>query len=451
MLKTDARNEAAAGARAAALCVSLEDTVLLADLRFELLLRILRTRPAEVWRLPFWLFASNVRIGSAVSGEGGIDWRGLPVDQAVVRRLGEGRAAGRQVVLVSSFDQRTVDQIAATLGISDMALGSDDGVRRSDADALGRKFPHGFEMVSAAGSEPSPRLGRLRSWLRTLRVHQWAKNLLVFVPVFLEGPHMDVPKLTAALLALVMLSCFASAGYIVNDIVDVDADRRSHQAKRSRPFASGRVRTRYGLLAVPLIVCIGCVAGLLLPAEAFGLGCIYLVSSILYSLWLKRVPMLDVVVLAWLFTIRILVGIFGADLVISYWLLTFSMFFFLNLAIIKRYAELVGTPALGTAKLERRGYSAMDMSLLLAMGSGSALAAASIFVSYLLNEQFPKNIYATPASLWLIFPVLLFWMLRAWHETIHGRMNMDPVLFALRDPVSQLLGVIVAVCLWLAW
>lgn len=449
MLKVDQKSDPGLDPAARKpLCVNLEDTAVLSDLRFELLLRLLRTRPIEFLRLPQWLLSRNETIGGAL-GEGLVDWTKVPLNQSVMKRLEVERQGGRPIVLLSSFDQGVTEALASTMGVVDLAVGSRTGGGAPDERALEAKFPEGFEVLSPGEGRRSG--GGLRAWLRTLRIHQWAKNVLVFVPVLLEGPHVDVPKVTAAVLALFMLNCFASAGYIVNDVLDVDADRRSHQSKRSRPFASGALRTRYGLAAVPMLLLLGCICGAMLPLAGFAIGIIYFASSTLYSVWLKRVPMLDVVVLAWLFTIRILTGIFAADLVISYWLLTFSMFFFLNLAIIKRYAELIGTPALGAATLERRGYSSVDMPLLLAAGSGSALASASIFVSYLLNEQFPKNVYSTPASLWLIFPILLFWMLRAWHETVHGRMNMDPVLYALRDRMSQLLGVLVAICLWLAW
>ncbi len=163
---------------------------------------------------------------------------------------------------------------------------------------------------------------------------------------------------------------------------------------------------------MPLLVAVACLAASFLPPTAFALGVGYFLASAAYSIWLKREPMLDIVLLACLFTARIVIGIFAADLVISFWLLTFSMFFFLNLAIVKRYAELLDISREGPGALKRRGYSSADLPLLLGMGSGSAVASASIFVSYLLTEQFPRNIYSTPAFLWLIFPLLLYWASR---------------------------------------
>lgn len=301
------------------------------------------------------------------------------------------------------------------------------------------------------GRRPVPaRVRGLRRWIEALRLHQWAKNLLLFVPLLLAGPAGDVASYLTVSLGLVVFCALASAGYVINDLVDLEADRQ-HRAKRQRPFAAGHLRIRHGVVAVLVLLAIAVACCIPLPARFQLMAAAYFGGTLMYSLGLKRVPMLDVLVLAGLFSVRILAGAVLLPLPVSPWLLTFSMFLFLSLALVKRYTELADAEAQGAATIASRGYRVEELVLLLVIGGASAIASTVIFVVYLINEQFPSGVYRAPHWLWLIFPVLLFWLLRIWRLAVCGRMHDDPVLFALRDPASLALGVLVLALLGLAW
>jgi 4-hydroxybenzoate polyprenyltransferase len=246
------------------------------------------------------------------------------------------------------------------------------------------------------------------------------------------------------------MGLLASATYIINDLFDLAADRR-HPVKRYRPFAAGELSIRAGLIGAAILFAIAAAMGSLLPLAASSLLIIYLILTLSYSLVLKQVAMMDVLLLAGLFTIRVLVGGVLLPTPISPWLLTFSMLFFLGLAVIKRYAELERVLRTGVSDGRARGYSGRDLPILLATGVSSGISAVVIFTIYLINEQYPKHIYAIPGALWGIMPILLIWTLRAWHLSVHGRMNEDPVAFALRDRVSLTLGALVLLLLFVAW
>ena len=293
-------------------------------------------------------------------------------------------------------------------------------------------------------------VGRLRRWIAALRLHQWAKNLLLLVPLLLAGPSGNLASYLMVAVGFFVFCALASAGYVINDLVDLEADRQ-HRTKRHRPFAAGLLPVGHGVAAVLalLVVATGC--GIMLPPGFQLTAAVYFGGTLAYSLGLKRVPMLDVLVLAGLFSVRILAGAVLLPLPVSLWLLTFSMFLFLSLALVKRYTELADAEGQGAATIASRGYRVEELLLLLVIGGSSAIASTVIFVVYLINEQFPSGVYRAPHWLWLIFPVLLFWLLRIWRLAVCGRMHDDPVMFALRDPSSLALGVVVLALLGLAW
>lgn len=400
--------------------------------RLELVLALARRRPAALlgWLahgcpepLPALAAAVGVRLDPAL----------LPLDPARVAELRAARAAGRPVRIVDPREPALAQAIALRLGLPEGAVGEPE--------------PGDPPAPFAAPARPRPRLA---TWARALRLHQWAKNLLVLVPVLLAGPLATAGDLARAGLAFLLLGCLASAGYLVNDLLDLEADRR-HPSKRDRPLASGELALGAGLLAVPVLVALAGLGALLLPAAFALVAGAYLAITLAYSFSLKRVPLLDVLVLGGLFTLRVLTGAEVIAAPLSYWLLTFSMFLFLSLAMVKRYAELDRLAAAGGRDLADRGYSTADLPLLLATGLASGIAATLIFVVYLVAEQFPRAIYARPGWLWLVFPVLLLWLLRTWRLALHGRMDQDPVLFALTDRPSLAMGGAVLACLLLAW
>jgi 4-hydroxybenzoate polyprenyltransferase len=452
---------------------------------YETLMRLVIQAPLQLWRLPLWLLAGKATLKREIASRVRYDSTILPVNDELLEWLRHEHARGRPLALVSAADEQLVTRIASDIGLFGTVIGSDgrtnlSGTRKLAAiqSEVGPVFDYAGDSLQDlplfAKARASVLVGdvarlearlppeanvvrrfpapgaRFSTWMRAFRVHQWAKNLLVFLPVFLAGPNAGMAHWLGAAIAFLMLCCFASGGYVFNDLLDLEADRK-HSSKFRRPFASGRLRIRDGIASALSLVAVGLTAGLALAPAAFFLGLAYLLGSVSYSLSLKRKPILDVLVLAGLFTLRIFTGVVAADVKLSLWLLTFSMFFFLNLALVKRYTELIEAITGDKGNLVHRGYTREDAPLLLAMGAGAVMAAAGIFVSYLMNEQFPVQIYSNPAYLWLIFPLLLFWMMRIWHLTVHGKMDADPVLFSLKDRASQGMGLLVLLCVWLAW
>jgi 4-hydroxybenzoate polyprenyltransferase len=287
-------------------------------------------------------------------------------------------------------------------------------------------------------------------WIKQLRIHHWMKNILVFVaPLFAFKIGSLEVMLRASALFLAM-GCLASSTYVVNDLLDLEADRE-HRSKRFRPLAAGLIPvSRAALAAAGLFIVALLLCAALNWAAIAALGT-YFVMTLAYSLTLKRRPIVDVVTLAGLFTLRVLAGGALLALPVSPWLLTFSMLFFLGLAILKRYAEMEQIVAVRGPEAQARGYTARDLPLLLTGGIASGFASIVIFTLYMTQEQYPRQIYGHPQFLWLLMPLILIWILRIWHLAVHGRMNDDPLLFAFRDRFSLGLGACAALVLVGAW
>jgi 4-hydroxybenzoate polyprenyltransferase len=290
------------------------------------------------------------------------------------------------------------------------------------------------------------------SWLavvRTLRVQQWVKNLLLFVPTVLDHRLQETPVLVRATLAFAAFCCAASGAYILNDLLDLEADRR-HRTKRHRPFASGQVPTLLGWVLAPALIAAGCVIALLLGSAHFtALLALYVVTTAAYSVYLKRIAVLDVLVLAGLYTLRVLAGVAATGVRFSTWLLAFSMFLFLSLAFQKRYAELTGFEAGEREMLSRRGYQRADREWLGAMGGASGYLSVLVLALY-INSAEVVVLYRAPLVLWLICPLLLYWTSRMWLRAYRGQVDEDPIVATVRDPSSYVVGALVALVLYAA-
>lgn len=273
--------------------------------------------------------------------------------------------------------------------------------------------------------------------LRSLRLHQWSKNALVFVPLLLGGLLLEVDAWSYALLGFLVLCLAASATYVVNDIHDAKRDRR-HWSKHARPIASGELSRREAyLLAVALFVATFAIGMIIGPEETTAIA-LYIVVALSYTFYWKRVPIADIFVIAGLFTFRIWLGILILDVRISPWLLVFSMFVFLSLSAAKRHTELQRSKARGPAS--GRGYVREDVPLLLALGVAAMLGAVLINIEYLLVDAFPRAVYSNTNWLWTIPPILFLFLGRIWLLSQRGQLLDDPVTFALRDRVSLGLG-----------
>lgn len=296
---------------------------------------------------------------------------------------------------------------------------------------------------AVAISSPVPPAG-IGVWLAALRVQQWAKNLLIFVPLLLGHQWFNAAAVGGTLCAFLLLLAVTSSTYLLNDLVDLDADRR-HETKRHRPLASGALPVGQAIVfasaVLPAAIILGFVLDLIFGLILLG----YTATTIAYSLILKRIPLLDTLVIAGLITLRLAMGSSFIDQTPPVWLLTFSMFLFFSLAMAKRHTEVVRCRDVGGDSLASRGYQPDDWPLTLAFGISTGIASLVVLVFYLVDEAFLVVGYGRPEFLWLVVACIGIWIGRIWLLTHRGRMDDDPVNFAVGDRASQLLGVAVVV------
>jgi 4-hydroxybenzoate polyprenyltransferase len=280
--------------------------------------------------------------------------------------------------------------------------------------------------------------------VRALRPHQWVKNLLLFVPVVLDHRVFDPVAVSRAATAFAAFCLSASGAYVLNDILDVEADRR-HPTKRHRPFASGALRPAVGLALVPVLFVGALALGLLTPTRHFpALVVLYVLTTTTYSAYFKQIAVLDVLLLAGLYTLRVLAGVAATGVRFSTWLLAFSMFLFLSLAFLKRYAELTGMSNDVDETARRRGYLRKDREWLGSMGGASGYLSVLVLALYINSDQVIQ-LYHRPLALWLVCPLLLFWIGRMWLMAYRGQIHEDPIVATVRDPMSYLVGTLVGV------
>lgn len=286
-------------------------------------------------------------------------------------------------------------------------------------------------------------------WFRTARVHQWSKNALIFVPLLVGHAYGSLANVAMAAVGFVLVCLLASATYMLNDIADLEADRQ-HDVKRLRPFASGELPVAFGLIAAPLLIAASLVGALLLsPAFAASL-LLYLVLTLAYSFGMKKLPLVDVFIISMLFVLRIVMGTAVVGLAYSPWLLTFSWAFFLSLALAKRHVEVVRADRSDVEDVIGRGYRGADWPLTLSFGVGSGLISIVIMLLYLANDAAPSGFYAKPSWLYAVPACMMVWMMRLWLLSNRMELDDDPVIFALKDPASLLLGLGVALAFWFA-
>jgi len=404
-----------------------------------------------------------------------LDAEGIPLRQPLVDFLRAEHDQRRAIHLVSGLDQTFVVAVAKRIGPFNLVQGTEGDLHlKSDAKALylEKQFPEGFSYIgdsradmavwrkassiglvgaTKAVAASAKRLGKpieleidtgstsLRAWRKALRLQQWSKNVLVFVPLILAHELTSVWAWAKVLTGFLCMGIMASATYLVNDLGDLSSDRR-HRSKQFRPLASGALPIASALRAIgPMIAISLGVMTWLSPAAALCL-LVYAGFTLSYSLRLKRVVMLDITILGLLYTIRLVMGQILAGSAESTWLLTFSMFFFCSMALTKRHSEIEVAAAAGLTELRGRGYRVKDAPLTLSMGLSFSAASILIVVIYLTEEAFPSGLYHHPHRLW-VAPILLhLWLARVWLLAHRGEMNDDPVAFALRDRFSLLLG-----------
>jgi 4-hydroxybenzoate polyprenyltransferase len=282
-----------------------------------------------------------------------------------------------------------------------------------------------------------------RSFVKAIRAYQWVKNGLIFIPLLASHQVATPGLLMASVVAFAAFSLCSSGTYLLNDLLDLEADRR-HPSKKHRPFASGNLPVKAGLLAAPLFFFAGLALSLLLPFGFTLTLCAYIASTLAYSLVIKRLVILDVILLALLYTMRIIAGGMATGIHISNWLFVFSMFLFLSLALLKRYSELYDVAKQAKEADRSRGYLTADIEQLASMGSASGYMTALVLALY-INSEDVKTLYQHPQFLWLVCPLILYWISRAWLIARRGEMDDDPVVFSIKDKASYAVGLLAVI------
>ncbi len=445
----------------------------------ESFIRLLRQKFLYIFFVPFWLLKGKSCLKHKLAKKVSIDYGCLPYNQKLITYIKEEKRKGREMVLVTASDKIIAEGIAAQLGLFDEVLASTDGLNlkgKKKAAALVERYAdkefdyignetvdlavwrHAATAISVNHSralrrllsefdkvdyiETDTRKSFFRSSIRALRPHQWAKNILVFVPLLLAHSYFDESRVLSTLLAFTSFCLCASAVYIFNDLMDLDADRR-HPVKKNRPFAAGDLSILSGLVLSVLLLVLSAFLAFNISLGYTLVFAVYFLTTTAYSLGLKSVALLDVFILAGLYSLRVLAGTFSADAQASFWLLAFSLFIFFSLAMLKRYSELYNLERRGKKRILVRGYSTDDKEILALLGVASGYISVLVMALYITTPEHMVE-YRKPEFLWIVFPALLFWISRIWLLASRGQMNEDPVLFALKDLPSYFIALIAA-------
>ena len=466
------------------LCVDLDGTLVKSDTLVDSLLVLVRTHPLRAMRAPLWLTGGKAGLKAKVAAEVQLDAAHLPYNRPLLEYLMEQYAEGRKLYLTTGADTALAHRIAHHLGIFEEVLASDGATNltgHNKLDSLKKRFavdgfdyignaPPDLPLLEQAGeamvANPSLSLrAKLKSrkipvsrqfddraslievFLKTIRLHQWAKNVLIFVPLLLAHA-LKLPLFFDALVAFLSFSLCASATYIVNDLLDIEADRRHHR-KRYRPFAAGDLPVATGVAIIMLFLAAAFTGAAFLPHAFLAWLLIYLVTTLSYSLYLKRVVLIDVILLSGLYTLRMLAGGAATGVKFSPWLAALSVFLFLSLAMVKRFSELQNIRAQGNTLSNGRGYLLADIEQIRSFGTASAYASVVVFAFYIYGSG-SSGLYHHPTRLWLMTPLMILWLSRVWLLASRGELDEDPVIFAITDRMSLLIGAGIALIAVLA-
>lgn len=445
-------------------------------------LNVLSRQPWAALCTPYWLSRGKAVLKERLALRADIAPDTLPYNHELIDWLRQQRTQGRKLILCTGSHISIATTISSHLDLFDEVIGSNGHVNLSGigkAEILEERFGQaGFDYVGNSFADlavwkcarraivvnasddllqktrqhceveqlfSAPPIQRIKTCVRVLRVHQWLKNLLLFIPLLAAHQLAHPDAWITLIFAVLAFSLCASSVYIINDLLDLDSDRR-HLRKHSRPFASGSIPLWTGVISAPLLlVCSGWLA-MLVGGSFFHCLMFYFILSCAYSWVLKRLVLVDCLTLAVLYTVRIIAGAAAVHINLSFWLLAFSGFLFLSLAFVKRYAELSLLLHMGKQTVQGRGYYTTDASLIQTLGITSGFAAVVVLALY-LNSDAVLQLYKTAEFIWGAVPILLFWISWMWMQAHRGNMHDDPLIFAVKDKASWLAGILFTVVL----
>ena len=466
----------------APLFVDLDGTLVKSDLLIESILALVKSEPAACLSVIGWLRRGKAYLKSKIAEKVDINAQTLPYHRKFLEFLRAEAARGRSLYLTTAANQKFAAKVASHLGIFHSVLASSDEVNLKGRTKLveiqkvcgGGQFDYAGNARAdidiwrharqALLVNPQPRvesaarkIGNMSAvfddrqkrffvYVKALRVHQWLKNLLLFVPM-LTAHAWRLEVLMQACVAAVAFGLAASSVYLLNDMLDLESDR-SHPRKCTRPFAAGVVPLLHGIALIVVLVLMSLALGAVLSNRFLAVLGLYLTLSTAYSVYLKQNVLIDVIVLALLYTLRVIAGAVAIEVVMSFWLLAFSMFIFMSLALAKRCAELVSLMQIGRVRAGGRDYAVSDLNSLSIMGTASGYLSVLVLALFINSEDITVR-YSNPQTLWLLCPLMLYWISRLWLKTGRGEMHDDPVVFALVDRGSRyvIAGIITVVLL----
>lgn len=462
--------------------VDLDGTLTPTDTLVEAAVKLVKQSPLNLFGLLAQLFKGKVALKRHIASRVSLSPQTLPYREDFLDYLRRQKAEGRRLVLATASHKSTANAVAGYLDIFDEVIGTESTnfkgkqklaeIRRQ----LGDEFVYagdsvadipiwqgasGAILVNASAStcatvhrstsveaEFSRSPVGMKTWAKAIRVHQWVKNLLIFVPMLTAFSFLDMAALGKSVLAFLAFSLAASATYVVNDLWDLDSDR-AHPRKRFRPLASAEVPIVRAVLVSAGLLLSGFLLAGCLSSEFALMLLLYLVVTSSYSWVLKQYVLVDVILLALLYTLRIVAGSVAIGVTTSTWLLAFSVFLFLSLALVKRCSELVSLQRAGGTATSGRDYRVTDLTVLWPLGTGSAMAAVVVFGLFINSPETVER-YASPGVLWAVALGLIYWLSRLWVKTERGEMNDDPVVYAIRDRASRMVVVWMAVVMVVA-
>lgn len=461
------------------LIVDLDGSLIKTDLLFESATAFVTRHPHQIFRLISWLARGKSHLKMKLAELYEINPASLPYNAPLLDWLREQKSKGRHIILATASHRLLAESVANYLGLFDEVLATDSGINLSSQkkhDVLVSRYGEfGFDYIGNSKSDlvvwksaahayvvsssrnlikkvravdklahvfENGRPTLLKSLFKAVRPHQWMKNLLVFVPLLAAHRFGDQASILQTLVAFIVFGLMASSAYIFNDLVDINDDRH-HPYKRSRPFAAGNLCLLHGWIAWPLLLILAfTISYLCLPLTFILFLATYFLLTLAYSLRLKQIAIIDVLTLAALYTLRILAGAQATNIVLSFWLLAFSMFIFLSLAYIKRFVELKSAHNAGNrGKIHGRGYLDEDLGIISSMGVAAGYLSVLLLALY-VQDSHTAELYQRPKVIWLACLILLFWITRCWLIANRGKMDEDPIIFALKDPISWLAAVI---------
>jgi len=453
------------------LVVDLDGTLTPTDTLIEETIRLVKRNPLKGFLIPYRLlygraaFKSYIAVNSIFSAEN------LPLRQSFVDYLTTEKRKGRRIILATAAHRSIAEPVAAKLGLFEEVLASEGSLNlKGEAKlaairkSVGEPFAYAGDsaadlpiwkaakaavLVGVSSKIAStvrrdtpverefPRLETNAAvWVRALRIHQWLKNLLLFVPLLTAFSFLEPGKFITMSIAFLAFSFAASAGYVINDILDIDSDRL-HLRKRNRPFANASITIPAGFLATVGLLAAACLLAATISVHFLAMLMVYLTFTSAYSWVFKQYVLIDVLMLSLLYTLRIISGSVAVDITTSSWLLAFSVFIFFSLALVKRCSELVSLGQIGHQAAHGRDYRVSDLVVLWPLGVGAALSSVVVFGLF-ISAQETQARYASSQLLWLVAFCLIYWLGHLWIKTARGEMYDDPLVFAVKDCVSRM-------------